>query len=148
MIWIGIDPGKKGAYAQICGDRVEVWPWDDAAFVEHMHTLVDDRADFLMAAVEKVGAMPGQGTVSMFSFGKSAGFIEGVLAGLGVPYQLIPPATWKREFSLIRTEKRQSIVVARRLFPNVDLRPTERARVESDGCADAVLLAEYARRKL
>jgi hypothetical protein len=37
--------------------------------------------------------------------------------------------------------------VCKRLFPGVNLLPTERCRKESDGMAEATLLAEYARRK-
>jgi crossover junction endodeoxyribonuclease RuvC len=101
-----------------------------------------------MACVEKVGAMPGQGVTSMFNFGKSAGFIEGVLSALLIPYQLIPPAKWKREFSLIGKDKQASIITCRKLFPELDLKRTERCRTDSDGKAEALLLAEWARRKM
>jgi crossover junction endodeoxyribonuclease RuvC len=109
----------------------------------HMLSLCDDRS---IAAVEKVGAMPGQGVTSMFSFGQSFGFILGVLTAFGIPYQLVPPRKWKTEFGLINTEKQDSVTVAKRLFPGVSLLPTERCRKESDGMSDSLLLAEYARR--
>jgi hypothetical protein len=84
----------------------------------------------------------------MFSFGKSAGFIEGVLTALGLPYQLVPPATWKREFSLIGKDKAASILTCKRLFPKLDLKRTKRCRTNSDGIAEAALICLYARRKL
>ena len=99
-----------------------------------------------MFSVEKVGAMSHQGVKSMFTFGKAAGYIEGVLVANGIPYQLVPPVKWKKEFSLIGTEKRASIEVAKRLLPGVEFYPTERSRVESDGMADAALLALFAKR--
>ena len=83
----------------------------------------------------------------MFSFGQSFGFILGVLTAYGIPYQLVPPRKWKAEFGLLHTEKQASVDVAKRLFPRVSLLPTERCRKESDGMSDAVLMAEYARRK-
>lgn len=146
MIYIGIDPGKKGGYAFVAddGDGAEVYVWDDVGFVESMKALSNGRC---MAAVEKVGAMPGQGVTSMFSFGQSFGFILGVLTAFGIPYQLVPPRKWKAEFGLLNTEKYDSVVVAKRLFPGVSLLPTERCRKESDGMSDALLMAEYARRK-
>ena len=101
----------------------------------------------VVAAVEKVGAMHGQGVTSMFSFGKSAGFIEGVLTALEIPYQLVPPAVWKKEFSLIGKDKKASVEVCRKLFPKLDLKRTERCKTDSDGKADATLIAEYAKRK-
>jgi crossover junction endodeoxyribonuclease RuvC len=101
-----------------------------------------------IAAVEKVGAMHGQGVTSMFSFGKSAGYIEGVLAALGIPYQLVPPNVWKKEFSLIGKDKAASIQTCKRLFPGINLLPTEKCWKDSDGMAESTLLAEYARRKM
>lgn len=124
---------------------VFAYPWDDAVFVDEMRDIAA-MPNRKMAAVERVGAMPGQGVTSMFNFGKSAGYIEGVLSALGIPYQLVSPATWKREFSLIGKDKRASIEVCRKLFPDVDLKRTERCKVDSDGKAEATLLACYAMR--
>ena len=144
--YVGIDPGKKGAYAVIRGKEVYVFPWDDEAFVRSMGALKDD-GDDVTACVEKVGAMPGQGVTSMFSFGKSAGFIEGVLSAFGFSYQLVPPQKWKKEYSL-GSDKTDSVTVCKHLFPGISLLPTARCRKDSDGMAEAVLMAEYARRKL
>lgn len=151
MIYIGVDPGKKGGYAVISksetGQAVFAYPWDDDFFAMEMASLMQFKEHGIVAAVEKVGAMPGQGVTSMFSFGQSFGFILGVLTAFGIPYQLVPPRKWKAEFGLLNTEKQDSVVVAKRLFPNVSLLPTERCRKESDGMSDALLMAEYARRK-
>jgi hypothetical protein len=38
--------------------------------------------------------------------------------------------------------------VCRRLFPGVSLRATPRCTTDHDGMAEALLIAEYARRKL
>ena len=150
MIWIGIDPGQKGGYAVIAksetGQAVFAYPWDDSFFAMEMASLMQMKEHGIVAAVEKVGARPGQGTVSMFNFGKSAGYIEGVLSALGIPYQLVPPNKWKKEFSLIGQDKQASIITCRKLFPELDLKRTERCRTDSDGKAEATLLAEYARR--
>ena len=152
MIYIGIDPGKSGAYAIIAesetGKSVFAYPWDDMFFAMEMASIMQRKAEGIVAAVEKVGAMKGQGVTSMFSFGKYAGYIEGVLNALGIPYQLIPPATWKREYSLIGKDKKASIAVCKHLFPNVDLKRTDKCKTDSDGLAESLLLAEYARRKL
>lgn len=147
MIYIGVDPGKKGGYAWIMDGAVRARPWDDLFFAQDMNCLKNITGEYLVAAVEKVGAMPGQGVTSMFHFGRSAGYIEGVLAALGIPYQLIPPAKWKKEFSLIGKDKGASIATCRRLFPELDLKRTEKCRTDSDGLAEAALIAEYARRK-
>lgn len=146
MTYIGIDPGQKGGYCYIMNGKPKAFPWDDTFFVHDMRCLVSIRDEWLVAAVEKVGAMPGQGVTSMFNFGKSAGYIEGVLSGLGIPYQLVPPAKWKKDFSLIGKDKRASIATCHKLFPELDLRRTSRCKTDSDGEAEAALLAEYARR--
>lgn len=146
MIYIGVDPGKKGGYAVIADDAlcgIEVHVWDDDGFVALMKEMSKYRC---MACVERVGAMPGQGVNSMFTFGKAAGFIEGVLAALGIGVQLVPPGTWKKEFSLIGKDKAASIEVCKRLFPGVNLLPSEKCRKDSDGMAEALLLACYAQR--
>ena len=154
-VFVGVDPGAKGGYAVIReeldgGINVLCKTWDNHQFVEDMRNVAQDAKSIgwnVTAAVEKVGAMPGNGAVSMFAFGKSCGYIEGVLAACGIGYQLVPPRVWKKSFSL-NNDKKLSIEVCKRLFPNVDLRATERCRTDSDGKAEALLMAEYARRNL
>jgi len=156
LIYIGVDPGKKGGYAVIeqgiSGQQtVEVYPWDDSEFVHKMRMLAEDddiRNAGIIAAVEKVGAMHGQGVTSMFSFGRSLGFIEGVLSGCWISYQLVPPNVWKKSFSLIGKDKQASIETCKRLFPGINLLPSDKCRKDSDGMAESTLLAEYARRNL
>jgi crossover junction endodeoxyribonuclease RuvC len=52
------------------------------------------------AFVELVGARPVEGPAGAFSFGKSLGTIEGVLATLSIPQTLITPAAWKRTLGI------------------------------------------------
>ena len=155
MIYIGVDPGKKGGYAIIRivperEDDVRVFAWDDRLFIEEMRgvaALAQEFPEKCVTCVEKVGAHPGQGVTSMFTFGQGFGYILGVLAALEIGVQLVPPGTWKKEFSLIGKDKAASVAVCKRLFPGVDLRPTEKCKKDSDGMAEALLMAEYARRK-
>lgn len=150
MLAIGIDPGKSGALAVIYTDennepfRVKVVPFEELTYRDILETCVDSR---VVCCVEKVGAMPGQGVVSMFNFGRNLGFIEGLLQANKIAYQLVPPQTWKKEFSLTGN-KQASIDVCKRLFPDINLLATPRSRKESDGMAEALLMAEYARRKM
>lgn len=153
MIYIGVDPGKSGGYAVI--DREEsskgtvfAKPMDNKAFVDDMRFIAEAfSASEMRCCLEKVGAMPGQGVTSMFSFGTGYGFIQGVLTAFGIPYQLVPPQTWKKAFSL-NSDKQTSIEVCQRLFPDVSLMRTDRCKKPHDGMAEALLMAEYARRKL
>ena len=145
--YIGIDPGKSGAMAILHSNgEVEVIPFDAMKYsVALAH--VTHKTEGVTCCVEKVGAMPGQGVVSMFNFGHNLGVIEGLLRGYSIPYQLVPPQTWKKEFSL-SSDKAKSIEVCQKLFPDVSLLATERSRKPNDGMAEALLMAEYARRKL
>lgn len=145
MIYIGVDPGKKGAYCFSNGDTIEAYPWDDVGFIETMKALSREKC---VAVVEKVSAYSGQGRGSIFTFGTEYGFILGVLQALGIPFQLVPANVWKREYSLIGKDKKASIEVCQRLFPQLSLLPTARSRVPSDGLAESALLMEWGRRKI
>ena len=143
--YVGIDPGKSGAMAIMYPEGlVRTITFNPASYIDALQCLCEQP---VMCCVEKVSAMPGQGVVSMFNFGHNLGFIEGVLQSLQIPYQLVPPQTWKKEFSL-SSDKAKSIEVCQKLFPGVDLLATARSRKPNDGIAEAVLMAEYARRKL
>lgn len=142
--YIGIDPGKSGALALLTEDgQCTVVPFQESAYTA---ILKASSGPSSVCCLEKVGAMPGQGVVSMFNFGHNLGYIEGLLQAFDIPYQLVPPQTWKKEFC-VTSDKNTSIEVCRKLFPHVCLLPTERSRKPSDGMAEAMLMAEYARRR-
>ena len=144
-IYIGVDPGKSGALALLFPDgTIEVIPFNSEGYMAVLSGL---KGQDVKCCLEKVGAMPGQGVVSMFNFGHNLGFIEGLLQANRIPYQMVPPQTWKKEFSL-SSDKAKSIEVCQKLFPNVSLLATERSKKPNDGMAEALLLAEYARRKM
>lgn len=141
--YIGIDPGKKGALAVISDDGIEVHPYGMDTYL----SVLNRHRDHAVVCLEQVGARPGQGVTSMFTFGALYGWLQGVLSAYHIPYQLVSPLRWKREFS-ITADKNSSIAVAQRLFPDVSLLATQKSRVPHDGMAEALLMAEYARRKL
>lgn len=152
MIYIGIDPGKSGAMAALlCGPEgnvldVQTAAFDDTAYRDRMETLSKCPGG-CVCCLERVHAMPKQGVNSMFSFGENFGFIQGLLTAFNIPFQMVTPRTWKGEFGL-NSDKQRSIDVCRRLFPDVPLRRTERCRTNDDGMAEALLMAEYARRRM
>ena len=142
--YIGIDPGKSGALALLTEDgQCTVVPFQESAYTAILKAASGPSS---VCCLEKVGAMPGQGVVSMFNFGHNLGYIEGLLQAFDIPYQLVPPQTWKKEFC-VTSDKNTSIEVCRKLFPHVSLLPTARSRKPSDGMAEAILIAEYARRR-
>lgn len=145
MTYIGIDPGKKGSLAVLEDQgRVTVYPFSEDAYIAVLSTIGPRSA---VCCLEHVGAMPGQGVTSMFHFGENFGFIQGVLRACKIPFELVRPQKWKKEFS-ITGDKNSSIAVCKRLFPEVSLFRTSKCRKEDDGMAESLLMAEYARRKL
>ena len=98
--------------------------------------------------IESQQPFPRQGGCSNFTTGYGYGALQGLCAGLGIPYSCVRPQVWKRDLGIIRGDKEQSIIVAKRLFPGVSLLPTPRCRKESDGIAEALLIAEWGRRIL
>ena len=147
-LFIGIDPGKSGGIAYVDTEQgfAGTEPYSDKALIDLCSQASHGRQE-VICCLEKVGAMPGQGVVSMFSFGQSVGYIKGVLEAFRIPYQEITPQKWKREFGLT-SDKAKSAEVCGRLFPDVSLLATPRCKKAHDGMAEALLMAEYARRKL
>ncbi len=149
-LYIGIDPGKKGGIACIDTESGILYtvPYSEKALIDMCRDETwRGKTDHIMCCLEKVGARPGQGVVSMFNFGQNFGYIKGVLESFGIPYQEITPQKWKREFGL-NSEKAVSAEVCRKLFPSIDLLASPKSKKPHDGMAEALLMAEYARRKL
>ena len=147
MIYIGIDPGKNGGIA-ILSDTIPDVTVRVFSEDELLHICKTFRKTFnedCKCVLEKVNAMPGQGVVSMFNFGQNYGFIQGVLKAYEIPYELVTPQKWKKEFS-VTSDKNTSIEVCKRLFPSVNLKATDRCKKDHDGMAEALLIAEYGRR--
>lgn len=96
-----------------------------------------------MVALEYQQSFPHQGLQSTFVLGQCYGTLQGILASLLIPFDLPHPAAWKRAMSVPKSENKDvDREVAKRLFPTADLKFKK-----NHGRADALLLAEYARRK-
>ena len=146
MIYIGIDPGKNGGIAIIDDnfrDCVYAYPFSEETLINKLRAYIYD--DICFCTLEQVHAMPKQGVSSTFNFGMNFGFIQGVLKAYGIPYELVTPQKWKKEFSCT-SDKNTSIEVCKRLFPGVNLKATDRCKKDHDGMAEALLIAEYGRR--
>ncbi len=142
--YVGIDPGKSGGLAAI-GDtigaiRMPLSGKDiDCRTVRDF--LVDHRPDLVV--IERVGAMPGQGVTSMFSFGESYGAVKGVVDAMEIPYILVLPKAWKKKvLAGTKKDKAAAINFTRSRYPEINLLPGK-CRTPHDGIADAVCLAYY-----
>ena len=144
-IYIGIDPGSNGAMAVIQQDDTYVFPFKqiNMKLISSMLEDLSDKRD-CHALIELVHAMPGQGVTSMFNFGHNFGMLEGLLIGAGIPYDRVTPQKWQKEFGLYRlpdetktAKKNRHKELAKELFPTLNV---------THATADALLIAEYARR--
>lgn len=150
MHYIGIDPGVAGGLAILedTGDIVDVlkMPETPKDLVDWLEGWYGNGAIKGRAVLERVN--PGvfgarkfgqrMGVVSAFTFGKGYGRLEGILAALRIPYDQVAPATWQAALQC-RTagDKNVSKRRAQDLFPHFKI---------THAIADALLLAEYARR--
>jgi crossover junction endodeoxyribonuclease RuvC len=154
MIYIGVDPGLTGAIAAILPDgsiefhdmpvlEVKKKQQLDYAGLAHILRRYPNR-DNVMACIEQVGAMPGQGVSSMFKFGQVFGAALATIATLQIPYRTLAPQTWKRQFRLTGQEKDASRQRALEMWPQC---VNELKLKKHHGRADALLLAEYIRQR-
>jgi crossover junction endodeoxyribonuclease RuvC len=164
MIYIGIDPGLSGAVAVIdegvinTMDPVTVSVFDTPTAVvegektkrEYLATAMAlllksyaGRTDVL-AVLEHVHSMPKQGVSSSFCFGRGKGMWEGILAAYNIPTELVSPQRWKKEIMADQgKDKSAARFKAMALFPSL---ADQLKLVKHDGRAEALLMAEYARR--
>jgi crossover junction endodeoxyribonuclease RuvC len=91
-----------------------------------------------LVVIEDVGVFKGNGAVSMFSFGYSAGILAGVCAGLRMPMTFYRPAVWKRAAG-VPADKGAARQMAQRFWPG----SRDFDRVKDDGRAEAALLARW-----
>lgn len=97
------------------------------------------------AVLEYAQAMPGQGVTSQMSIGFGFGLYQGILSAHYIPFEIIHPKKWQKEFSISGDTKSKSFQVATRMFPKLELTTPRGAMLT--GRSDAILIAEYARRK-
>lgn len=149
----GIDPGHDGGIACIPGiakSEVAALVWnDDGLDVLGLRRFIDDTLDVWgpcepLIVIEKVHAMPKQGTVSMFTFGAGFGELKAVAKFCQIPWALVPPQTWKKSV-LAGTDKSKGATVAwaHRTYPALVSALTKKSGLPHMGKVDALAIAHY-----
>ena len=141
----GIDPGIGGAVALVTEDGVEAHDMPVVEIRGRRHVcpagvrqlLVGLRPDVVV--LEHVQGVQGTGATSAFSFGRSFGLLEGVVAGMQMRHVLVRPQAWTKTLGVSR-DKGQHRAAAQRLWPT---QAHLFARVRDDGRADAALMAHW-----
>jgi hypothetical protein len=122
--------------------------------------------------VEHVHAMHNSSAKATFSFGGCFEGVKALCAAFRLPMTLVSPKDWQKEMHQgipqqykpavrivtgkkagqmgkpRKDPKKMSLMAVKRLFPNESLLRTERCSKEHDGIIDALLIAEYGRRRL
>ena len=164
---VGIDPGKNGGIVLITDEGIRYWcipKISKEVDLRKLNKIFSMIPENCMIFIEKVHAIFGSSAKSTFEFGRVCGILEGMIVSRGFAYQMIEPKTWQREMfmgitpiykpgkkrKMLETKKMAELAY-RRLFPDLDLYVTENGNTSKkvhDGLVDALLLAEFGRRKI
>jgi Holliday junction resolvasome RuvABC endonuclease subunit len=140
--FVGVDPGRSsGAIAYVSGSQAFTWTLKDKTDSEIWDVFRQLSHSFPTTAVlERVHSMPRQGVSSSFKFGSSYGELKMALVASQIRFELVTPHAWQTAMKCkTGGDKRVTRELAQRLFPELQITHQN---------ADALLLAEYARRHL
>src|SRR5262245_63734246 len=101
--------------------------------------------EFVRGIPKRPGFAGKQGASSIWLQGHGVGVLEGVIAGLGLPYERVSPQRWRKALDVPGgvDAKESSRHRALQLFPAVG---DQLARKKDHGRAEALLIAEWLRR--
>lgn len=168
-IRIGIDPGK--------GSFLCLWNEDKESFSFHQFPVIGKETDLhgiakifselpesndIHAVIEHVHSVFNSSAGATFEFGWINGVIESFLVSRKIPYTKVQPKAWQKDMwqgialqqkksstgkTMVNDTKAMSEMAAKRLFPEIDLRATERSKKADHNKVDALLICEYCKRK-
>lgn len=168
-IWIGIDPGLNGALAfisesgeycvlstpvkNVIKGKKEKKEYDIYAMC---NALIPFAKKSVLVCQELTHAMPGNGNVSMYSFGRGHGLWESAVMSINMPLIFVLPQQWKKNYNSLLPKvkitdkkdkqkfksesKKEAIKIAKDMYP---LMHESLKKVSDDGKAEALLIANY-----
>lgn len=159
----GVDLGLNGGVAKvptIVGDprvwRMSTLPspkgkgrvYDLPGIIDRLHSWAPDHVFIEAAQLRGKAPASKQGAVSL---ARCQALFEMMCCVRGYPCTIVRAHTWQvamfAGLGKVQDTKAASILIAKRLFPEVNLRP-DNCRTDQCGLSDALLLAEYGRRQL
>lgn len=169
-VYLGIDVGAKGFITLNTGTELKFYSIADNDNYKLADILGNIKKEYpnVVCAIEEVHSIFGSSAKATFAFGEINGLLKGLLIANKIPYHLIQPKKWQSEIwdnkdmvvsyknitikDKLTTKKeintkQTSLNAAKRIFPMVDLRKTERCKNLDDNKCDSLLISEYARRK-
>mgnify|MGYP000107824720 CR=1 FL=1 len=166
--YIGIDIGKLGAIViqDIKTNEILTFPMPILANELDVKKLNDFLLPFkdskeTICAFEDLRAIFNVSAKSTFSFGFIAGITEGIVSVLNIPYVKVQAKIWQKQAFLGIKEirkpskidkngkerkggletKQMALLAAKRLYPNTELRATQKSKKEHEGIVDALLIS-------
>lgn len=182
MLYMGIDPGLNGGIAVIDDNGVCIFAkptpcikikknnkskldYDVKSMADYVRMFLDQD---IMVCQELTHAMPGNGGVSMYNFGRGHGIWEGIVGAFSIPHVFCTPQKWKAMYPSLLADKlskeqkssmtkkqaaswrrkkkseakKKSIEIAKSMFNSVK---HEMTKVKHDGIAEAILIANWLR---
>jgi hypothetical protein len=140
MKYMGVDPGGAAALIDHDGSLIGM-----ISFREHtLPEIADwmDRPSYgVTAVIEKLGPIS-MGRIALFKTGQHYGEARALCITRGFKTVEITPKRWKRGMNLISPDKSLARQLAQQLWPTAGLK-----RVKDHDLAEALLIAEYARRE-
>lgn len=116
---------------------------DSVAFLDIVSNVWKIAGNVDLVLIEKPFYLGIESRTSTATTAENYGRLRGILESCNFNIKTVRPQEWKNYFDL-PADKGEAIAKAKELFPVTNLKPP-RARVDSDGMAEALLIAEYKR---
>lgn len=151
-VYIGHDPGVSGGIALLTQQgqvlSLDKTPTSEADWCALIRCLLNKSdQDRVNALVEKVGSMPGNAARAMFTFGVQYGFALMALAAHNIPVDFVTPSVWQRGLGVPKRKKSESKTAYKNRLKRKAQQLYPHCRQITLATADALLIAEYSRRK-
>lgn len=155
---IGVDPGKQGYITVMRKSGIVHYPMPKVGKELDPHELselivrISEECDAenTMVVIEDVHALHNSAASATWNFGFVCGMLRMAFIMCGLPIVLVPPKKWQKEMyegiKVSPDKKVMSVLAAKRLFPQQDLRRTRACKKPDDNLTDSLLIAEYGRR--
>ena len=162
--YLGIDPGKQGAFVVIDENSAVVekfgMPLIGKEYDKQAIVSILKRYTYHKIGLENPDIIFGIGKSAVASLSNCVGLLEGIMIGLQTPFIMIKPKEWQKEcWKHVKVQKKTdgkandtkatSIIAALNLWPSENFKTTNKNGVsknQNEGMIDAVLVAEYVRR--
>ena len=171
-VYLGVDVGSKGFITLNIDGEFTFYSIADLDFYQISDILRNIRNNYkdVVCTIEEVHAIHNSSAKATFAFGEINGILKGLLIANKIPYHLVQPKVWqgviwenkdivvkyktikdkktnKEKSKKVIDTKASSFNAAKRLFPNIDLRRTDKCKNLDDNKCDSLLICEYGKRK-